>query len=376
MSFQWYKDAVYRLTAREYPYTWVEYEWRVQNWAIFHRAIVHGAERTIPVDQRDPDKGYRKRTKLYTSSWHDKESQCRDQTEREFLHGIPLRSEDIIHNNEISIPIPIINRSFFNESANRSGNNLFNIVDKSRVVIVCISGYQFSSSRFTKQNFIEQMKETNNITELSNVDYDIAYENLCQLSSSEAGMKKMREKFVQDLSKLGVPSDNIIYSKWTEGSEMYNRQPVYNDLVRRINKLNPSYLAILGHSYGGCATIRITQETNRVPDFIGLIDPIFIPASVFSTIIKSAPQDSRNDNYPRGDKIINWYQNNGRPYGFEPILDNHKREVKNIHVDGVIHTTIDEHEGIYRDTLNHIIKEIKLSKDLDGPLLPLQKAKL
>lgn len=112
MGIQWYKDVVYDFSVSEKgQYTWIEYEWRIQNWAVFHRAIVHAADRNYQPNPRDPDRGYVKKENIYTSRWHDKESQCRDEINDKL--AIHLDRERVIHERaiKISVPIPL---PFFN----------------------------------------------------------------------------------------------------------------------------------------------------------------------------------------------------------------------------------------------------------------------
>lgn len=119
------------------------------------------------------------------------------------------------------------------------------------------------------------------------------------------GMTRLRDILRNRLrSAYGVNPDNIFHRSWNIN---HSNDPLFfplvNDLVREINRrtLNPSYLAIIGHSFGGWAACRLSKVTNKTPNFIGLVDPVF---GISNTLMK--PRD-----VPRGSVITNWFQNNG-----------------------------------------------------------------
>lgn len=79
---------------------------------------------------------------------------------------------------------------------------------------------------------------------------------------------------------MGVNPDNIFRRSWnTDHDSDPSGAPDANDINSEIERrtTNPSYLAIIGHSYGGWAACKVSKITNRVPDFVGLIDPVFGP---------------------------------------------------------------------------------------------------
>ncbi|MCY9257516.1 hypothetical protein MOE92_20920 [Bacillus spizizenii] len=126
---------------------------------------------------------------------------------------------------------------------------------------------------------------------------------------STGGMVTLKEKLQDALVPLGVPSNNIFRRSWNHGGDEDARDdPNTSDLLTEIyhRTSNPSYLGIIGHSFGGWAACRLSRDTNREPDFVGLIDPVFGVDNVI-----------RPPDRPRGKKIHNWYQhnsiNNGDP---------------------------------------------------------------
>ncbi|MCY8953214.1 hypothetical protein MOE39_05005 [Bacillus cereus] len=120
--------------------------------------------------------------------------------------------------------------------------------------------------------------------------------------SENSGITMLRDTLQTYLSPLGVKPENIFRRSWHHSQDgNVGAEPWTEDLNNEINNrtANPSYLAIIGHSYGGWAACRLSKVTNREPDFIGLIDPVFGRDNVLE----------RRD-YPRGKYIINWHQNN------------------------------------------------------------------
>ncbi|PFK46727.1 hypothetical protein COJ23_22245 [Priestia megaterium] len=119
---------------------------------------------------------------------------------------------------------------------------------------------------------------------------------------SPSGMVDLRDKLRNALTPLGVIPDNIFHRSWNHGeSDNPFGAPWVSDLNREIERRtsNPSYLAVIGHSYGGWAACRLSNATKRIPDFVGLIDPVFGPSNTFV-----------EGDRPRGQLIKNWYQNN------------------------------------------------------------------
>lgn len=120
--------------------------------------------------------------------------------------------------------------------------------------------------------------------------------------SPPSGIERLRNRLRDNLRALGVPDHNIFSRSWN-----HNRDddpfsaPWVEDLHNEIKGRSsyPSYLGIVGHSYGGWAACKVSRVTAKVPDFVGLIDPVF-----------GASNSMGNDDYPRGVRITNWFQNN------------------------------------------------------------------
>ncbi|UXO88804.1 hypothetical protein [Bacillus safensis] len=133
------------------------------------------------------------------------------------------------------------------------------------VVIVCISGFRFTGD-------------------------------------PESGVKDLRDTLRDNLVPLGVPEENIFHRSWHKGREGDpGRTPNVNDIIKQIDErsTNPSYLALIGHSYGGWAACRVSRKTKNIPDFIGLLDPVF-----------GVDNSMENRDKPRAKNIKNWSQDN------------------------------------------------------------------
>ncbi|PEC07530.1 hypothetical protein COM38_26895 [Bacillus toyonensis] len=120
------------------------------------------------------------------------------------------------------------------------------------------------------------------------------------------GMVTLKEELQEKLAPLGVPSNNIFRRSWNHGGDNDTTgTPDVGDLLREIGSRteNPSYLAIIGHSFGGWAACQLSQKTNRIPDFVGLFDPVF----GIENVIKDRDK-------PRGLNIQNWFQHNSITY--------------------------------------------------------------
>lgn len=104
------------------------------------------------------------------------------------------------------------------------------------------------------------------------------------------------------LAALGVPDDHIWSTSWNPG---HNDNPFdlpataqhVNDLIAR--EANPSYVALIGHSFGGRAVCLLSRQFDRDPDYVALIDPVFGPMGDNEQVIE-----------PNGATIQNWYQRN------------------------------------------------------------------
>jgi len=116
-------------------------------------------------------------------------------------------------------------------------------------------------------------------------------------------MAELRDILQRELGSLGVKPENIFTRSWNRlQDDNPFGAPLIEDLLSEISRRssNPNYLALIGHSYGGWAACRLSRVTSRVPDFVGLIDPVFGPTNTLT-----------EGNIPRGKYIKNWYQNNG-----------------------------------------------------------------
>ncbi|MDQ0888834.1 hypothetical protein QFZ81_003922 [Paenibacillus sp. V4I9] len=118
------------------------------------------------------------------------------------------------------------------------------------------------------------------------------------------GMTRLQDTLRTRLtSAYGVNPANIFHRSWNKNRDSDpSGAPLLNDLLGEINKrsMKPSYLAIIGHSYGGWAACKVSRNTSKIPNFIGLIDPVFGSSNTFTS-----------GNAPRGATINNWYQKNG-----------------------------------------------------------------
>ena len=118
------------------------------------------------------------------------------------------------------------------------------------------------------------------------------------------GMEKLRDRLRSELAPLGVPESNIFHWEWNHSHpDSPIHQPDLESLQNRIDSevADPSYLALIGHSYGGWAASRLSMQTSKVPDFVALVDPVFGATNLPIPFI---------DVPPRGVFIKNWYQQN------------------------------------------------------------------
>ncbi|WP_240420809.1 hypothetical protein [Paenibacillus periandrae] len=119
------------------------------------------------------------------------------------------------------------------------------------------------------------------------------------------GMTTLRDTLREKLTvKYGVNPNNIFHIKWNQENDSDPRNiPLISDINKEIVKRtkNPRYVALIGHSFGGWAASRLSRMTLKIPDFVGLVDPVYGPANRLKK-----PGD-----VPRGSKIIEWFQNNG-----------------------------------------------------------------
>jgi hypothetical protein len=116
-----------------------------------------------------------------------------------------------------------------------------------------------------------------------------------------AGMRNLRDRLRIYLGNYVKP-ENIFYQSWNPGAEdnPFDTPAVeiLNGTIQRISR-NPSYLALIGYSYGGWAVSRLSRVVSpRRPDFVGLIDPVYGPSNTIDV----------NRDIPRGKIIKSWYQ--------------------------------------------------------------------
>lgn len=128
------------------------------------------------------------------------------------------------------------------------------------------------------------------------------------------GIPGLLKELLPRLTGLGVQPENVFSVSW---NPTHNDDPVGNpDMARQLEMVrrrvpSPSYVAIIGHSYGGWAACRLSRELLRPPNYVALIDPVFGPLG-----------DSERIVAPVGDNIHNWYQRNSitEPTVFEDCL--------------------------------------------------------
>lgn len=204
--------------------------------------------------------------------------------------------------------------------------------------------------------------------------------------SSPSGMTNLRDKLRESLLPLGVVSDNIFRRSWNHNEDDNPfGAPWVSDLNREINQRteDPTYLALIGHSYGAWAACRLSNATNRVPDFVALIDPVFGPTNTdpvrpMSSFVKSWYQRKgikRGDCFGIG-KIPCVSASNGISCGYHPVpgADENQEEefVKNW--DGEIqtancpfgevpveesHVSLDDNQWIWHSIHDKLVDDIQ-----------------
>lgn len=203
------------------------------------------------------------------------------------------------------------------------------------------------------------------------------------------------------LTALGVPASNIFSISWNpdHNNSPFETPDTDRHLAEVIARTARSYVAIIGHSYGGWAACRLSRRLQPAPDLVALIDPVFGPNGDGEQIVQ-----------PYGDKIHNWYQRNsiteptvledclgtvvGCPGGVScgrsiPGINNHEvklrhdwdgKELKRDCVGGSkprhsFHLNIDSDRHVWRQIIEMIETDIKALKDVpiiieDPPPLP------
>ncbi len=233
-------------------------------------------------------------------------------------------------------------------------------IDPKRIVVVCIRGWGGISSsnveeyEAEKRAIMAELAAAYHHSGLSMNAVNLEEEAEAYLNGGgvgggggRTGMETLRIRLYNELKKQGVPEKNVIYTDWDD-----------DELEGTINRFNPLYLAIIGHSYGACKAARVSTKVKKVPNFVGLVDPVFRPAVFNSScpVWKAIPtshdqhDEDNPDNFPRGNRIISWYQDSDCPRGYHPVMikeGKKERAVDNRHVAGVTHTTIDDHKPIH-----------------------------
>lgn len=207
-------------------------------------------------------------------------------------------------------------------------------------------------------------------------------------ANQDNGIAHWIEQLRPQLTALGVKDINICSMSWNrthndDGFEMPATKEHVDELTAR--EANPSYIALIGHSYGGRAVCLLSRQFDRDPDYVALLDPVFGPNGDGAVVIE-----------PRGAVIQNWYQRNaihvvagdedclgvllpGLPLGIalgRPVPNAENVEVKfrqradgtfetRVCDDGseaprhITHTTIDGDEFIWSQIINKIVSDIR-----------------
>ena len=96
-------------------------------------------------------------------------------------------------------------------------------------------------------------------------------------ANADSGMIDFANRLRDELSPLGINGNNIFHRSWNHGSDGdATDSPDVGDIIREIaNRLGvPSYIGLVGHSYGGWAACRVSiaSELPKPADFIGMVD--------------------------------------------------------------------------------------------------------
>ncbi|MBC8342386.1 MAG: hypothetical protein H8E61_00210 [Bacteroidetes bacterium] len=88
------------------------------------------------------------------------------------------------------------------------------------------------------------------------------------------GIPKMIDRFRAEIGRpLGIPDRNLFHTKWNNTS---NPNPTSAPDVPQLKEAieiitpNPSYVAVIGHSFGAWAATRLSRALANEPDFVGL----------------------------------------------------------------------------------------------------------
>lgn len=185
------------------------------------------------------------------------------------------------------------------------------------------------------------------------------------------GIPKMIERFREKIGRpLDIPDRNVFFTKWNATS---NPNPSSAPDVPKLKEAieiitpNPAYLAIIGHSFGAWAAIRLSRSLPYEPDFIGLIDLVYNVGA---------------DNvFPRGRIVQSWYQDITPPHGetlshVPGVMTHHvsmqetweRRAICAVRIFGrcmrkkrTSHTDIDSNERVWRDIYDSLKPDIEAS---------------
>jgi pimeloyl-ACP methyl ester carboxylesterase len=218
--------------------------------------------------------------------------------------------------------------------------------DPEQLVIVCISGYQFSNSLLEDKRFLQEISQHARLVGVDPEDIKRQLEkDWGRKRIGPIGMQKLRERLARDLASRGVRDDSVLYRKWsTSSNDGMDDEPDYGDLAGEINRLRPQHLVLVGHSYGGWTACRLSRFTSVRSTYIGLLDPMF-SYQWNEGRVQSGEQSAHEDNYPIGGSIRSWWQGGGQPYGAREVrqdIDSQRPLVGNHEVGGTTHTNIDD----------------------------------
>ncbi|MEI8014475.1 MAG: hypothetical protein WCH20_06510 [Nitrospira sp.] len=218
--------------------------------------------------------------------------------------------------------------------------------DPNQLVIVCISGYQFSSRLLEDKRFLQEITQH---AQLLGVDPEDIKRQLAKdwerKGIGPIGMQKLRDRLARDLVSSGVRDESVLYRKWsTSSNDGMGDEPDYGDLAEEISRLSPQRLVLLGHSYGAWTACRLSRATSVRSTYIGLLDPMF-SYQWSAEGLKSREQSAHEDNYPVGGSIRSWWQDGGQPYGAREVrqdIDGQHPLVGNHEVRDTTHMDIDD----------------------------------
>lgn len=236
--------------------------------------------------------------------------------------------------------------------------------DPNQLVIVCISGYQFSSSLLEEKRFLQEITQQAQLAGVDPEDIKRQLEKDWERKGvGPIGMQKLRDRLAGDLAPSSVRDKSVLYRKWsTSSNDGVGDEPDYEHLAEEINRLSPQHLVLLGHSYGAWTACRLSRATSVRSTYIGLLDPMF-SYQWSGTKVISGMQSDHGDNYPVGGSIRSWWQDGGQPYGAREVRqdrDSQRPLVGNHKVGGTKHSDIDD-SALLHDAISEAMIQL-----LDG----------